>query len=164
MKRFSEVLALVGVLVLLVTGISTSEARGLAELEGSYTGAFLYSQGHDIRVVGTTTIKVVSKASGKSGKILITGKIGENDFRSKIILKGRKFVMTSLLPGQFSQRVSGKAKAGQKFVEFSADFSGKVTGKGKWRIGFDSFGEILDFSGIIIIDGGTPVFVNFTAG
>lgn len=139
-------------------GFSAS-AKGLADFEGSYTGLLLYSQGEDVRIIGTTTVKVV-----KSGKILFKGRIGENDFRSRVVLNGRRFVMSSLLPGQFKQRVVGKAKIAQKFLEFSADFVGEVSGSGKWRLEFDSFGSILTFSGVINLTNGTPVYVNFTAG
>lgn len=109
-------------------------------------------------------MKVISKASTKSEKVLINGQIGDKKFRSRLVLKGRRFVMSSLLPGQFEQRVVGKAKVARKFVDFSAELDGEVTGNRTWRIGFDSFGSILTFSGVINVETGTPVYVSFTAG
>lgn len=157
-------LAVVVLGILSVFAVTDVSAKGLADLEGKYSGLLLYSQGEDVRVVGTVTMKVVSKRAGKAGTIVLKGQIGDSKFRTKVKLNGRKFTMSSLLPGQFSQRVAGKAKVKRNGVEFSSNFSGDVTGEGKWKIGFDSFGSIVVLSGVVTPAGGTPVYVSFTAG
>ncbi len=157
------------ILVFLATFALTApaEARGLSDLAGKYpTGLLVISQGEKTRLLGTVALTVGSNEAGSRGRIVFKGRIGEDDFRTKITLKGRKFVMTSLLPGidGFGQRVSGKAKLRKDGVTLSAKLAGQVSGEGDWEIGFDAFGRILTIAGKISPNGGDPIFVNFTAG
>lgn len=140
-----------------------AKPKGLAAFKGSHSGAFLIAQGPETRVIGIAQIKVTSDKSGRTGKIRVTGKLGDEEFPAQTFkLKRGKASVNVLLPGieSFAIPATGAYKAKGTRVQIDVKSAAPGSREMMLTLQFQPGGGTITLSGVIDVGGTTaPVYL-----